>query len=146
MFNLRWQDIELIQPCANPKHRLPPGTGALLLRLLEAAKGNQTRTAHHIIACHTSSGLKPGFCFETLSRMRAPDTPPLAHIFVADKGRVWNSCHFRELCLCLGLSCQWLDGDPLLQTHVPHSAEDIPEKLCSLHSYRRGARTHVSKK
>ena len=145
VFNLRWQDIELIRPSRNPKCGLPSGTGALLLRLLEATKSNQTRTADHIISYRTSSGFTPGLYFEKVRAMRPPGTPPSAHIFVTDGGRVWNSYHFRELYLYPGLSRQWLAQDPLLRTYAPRSAEDIPKKFYSLHSYRRGARTHVSK-
>ena len=41
---------------------------------------------------------------------------------------------------------RWEANDPLLQTYAPSSAADIPKKFFSLHSFRRGGRTHVSKK
>ena len=146
LFGLRWQDIELVRPSNNPKYGLPPGTGALLFRLLEATKSNQTKTADHIIAYQTASGITPGLYFEALLALRPANALPSDPIFVTDSGRVWNSYHFRETYVYPGLHRQWLDQDPLLQTYAPRSPEDILLKFYSLHSYRRGGRTHVSKK
>ena len=104
------------------------------------------KTADHIVAHTTASGLSPGHCFERLLELRPPQTSPTDYIFLTKTGRRWNSYHFRETYLYPGLTRQWQEGDPLLRTYAPRSAEDLPKKFYSLHSYRRGARTHVSKK
>ena len=146
LFSLRWKDVELVRPSANPKYGLPPGSGALLLRLLESTKSNQTKTADHIVAYRTASGFTPGLFYDTLLQLRPPGTPPEAHIFVTETGRIWNSYHFRDTFLYPGLTQQWMDQDPLLQTYAPRSPDDISKKFYSMGSYRRGGRTHVSKK
>ena len=146
LFGLRWQDVELVRPSPQPRYGLPPGTGALLLRLLESTKTNQSRTADHLVAYQTASGFRPGWYFEQLRALCPPGTKPSAPIFVTENGRVWNSYHFRDTYLYPSLSRLWLQHDPLLQTYAPHSPEDLAKKFYSLHSYRRGGRTHVSKK
>ena len=63
LFSLRWEDVEVVEPTQTPKYGLPAYTGVLLLRLLESTKSDQTRTADHVIAYQTSSGLDPGVRF-----------------------------------------------------------------------------------
>ena len=145
LFGLRWGDIELIRPCPEPKYGLPPGSGALLLRLLEATKTNQTRTADHIIAYTTASGISPGTYLETALALRPAHCQPFDFIFLTEKGRRWNSHHFRSVYVYPGLRRQWVNHDKLLRTYAPHSSDDLPKKFYSLNSYRRGGRTHVSK-
>ena len=146
VFGLRWEDIEVVRPSLRPKYGLPPRSGALLLRLLEATKGDQTRTADHIIAYTTASGLSPGTYFETAYSLRPATARPSDYIFLTESGRRWNSYHFRETYMYPGLTRQWHNQDPHLRTFAPRSPEDLPKKFYSLHSYRRGGRTHVSKK
>jgi hypothetical protein len=62
-------------------------------------------------------------------------------------GTVWTSRYFRTTYLWPSLHDQRLQGDPTLQAFDSSTPGfSIPEKFYSSNSYRRGGRTHVSKK
>ena len=146
LFSLRWKDVEMVEPTRRPKYGLPAYTGVLLLRLLESTKSDQTRTADHVIAYQTSSGLDPGVRLTRALDTRPAGTREEDHIFQTEKGRTWNSYHFRDKYLYPGLYEQWRNGDALLRTYAADDADKIRKKFYSLGSYRRGGRTHVSRK
>ena len=146
IFSLRWQDIEVIRPSARPTHGLPPGSGALLLRLLESTKSDQSRTADHIIAFTTASGLSPGDAFLRVQSLRGSNQGTDEYIFVTQTGARWNSTFFRENYVYPFLYDQLAQGDPLLRTYAKTDRTLLRRRLYSMHSWRRGGRTHVSRK
>jgi len=60
VFNLRIADSDMTPPLNHGRHNLPPGVGAILLRLLPSTKTNRDKQADMVIAWKTSGGLCPG--------------------------------------------------------------------------------------
>ena len=146
LFSLRWCDIQHVPPSTQPGYGLPPHTGALLLRLLPSTKTSPTRTADHIVAHQTSSGLRVGYWFLQAKAAQPPTTQPTDYVFRTPKGTQWTSRWFRTEFVYPLLHQQWLQEDPLLRTYANRDPNLIPTKFYSLSSYRRGGRTHVSRK
>ena len=146
LFGLRWQDIEMVRPGPRPAYGFPPGSGALLLQLLEATKSSQTITADMVIAYLTASGLCPGQVFEELLALRPRGSRDSDLIFLDEEGEVWTSAHFRHTYVYPLLEEQWRKQDPVLRTHCPQGLEQIRQKFYSLSMFRRGGRTHVARK
>ena len=146
IFSLRWCDIKCIPPSRAPSHGLPSGSGALLLKLLESTKSEQTKTADHIVAYTTASGLSPGRMFDRVWNLRGQGLNPDEYIFVTSQGEQWTSLHFRELYVYPYLYQQLASGDALLNTYAQSDPTLLRQRLYSLHSWRRGGRTHVSRK
>ena len=146
LFELRWKDIECVQPSRRPRYGLPPGSGALLLQLLEATKGSQTSTADMVVAYQTSSGFQPGKIFEELLQARSPCTSDSELLFKDEHGEQWTSSYFRNTHIYPWLEEQWKAGDPLLKTHCPKGPEERKEKFYSMSMFRRGGQTHIAQK
>ena len=146
IFSLRWQDIVCIPPSSAPSHGLPSGSGALLLKLLESTKSEQTKTADHIIAYKTASGLSPGHMYGRVWALKGHSASPQELIFVTEKGDPWTSAHFREQHVYPYLYQQLAQGDALLNTYGKSDPNLLRQRLYSLHSWRRGGRTHVSRR
>jgi hypothetical protein len=94
-FSLEWQDLHVIWPPQGPEHDLPPGTGALLLRLLPETKSSRSLTADVVLSLTTLSGLDLG---RWIRRVHAGDVPSTgaAKLFVSLNGVPWNSQKFRR--------------------------------------------------
>ena len=146
IFSLRWCNVESIAPSSTPSHGLPPGSGALLLTLLEATKSDQSKTADHIIAFTTASGLSPGHAFDLVYSLKGHGLPPEECIFLTSTGARWTSTLFRDQFVYPHLYAQLEAGDALLRTYAKTDRSLLRRRLYSLHSWRRGGRTHVSRK
>ncbi len=146
LFGLRWQDVECIPPGPTPAYGLPAGSGALLLQLLEATKSSQTSTADMVISYRTASGLTPGALFEKIRNSRPLHFREGDPIFVDEAGEPWTSAHFRKEYVYPYLEKQLEEGDALMRTHAPEGLDQIKTKFYSLCMYRRGGRSHVSRK
>jgi hypothetical protein len=129
---------------------LPPDTGLIQLRLSEITKSDRTRTADVILAFLSSSGLTPGVWITRLRVIIGLSTEQAAQsddfIFLHSDGTAWDSAYFRQTYLWPSLQAQRLAGDPFLRAFDGSSGNSIPAKFWSMHSYRRGGRTHVSRK
>ena len=140
--SLRWSDIAITSPPDSPTVGLPPGIGVVSLRLLPETKTSRTATADIILAYTTSSGYSIGRWV-----MRARDmcgqhlwnTPTL--VFTSPQGVQWTSLYFRQTYLYPSLLSGQQNGDPYLRPLT-----SIPAAFWSLHCYRRGARSHVSRR
>jgi hypothetical protein len=153
-FGLRWMDIECILPGHDGIQDLPGGVGALLFRLLEQTKTNRSSVADVITAFCTGSGLHLG---KWIKRMRAhvaevgedpaaTEWPTDArYIFDNNAGIPWDSAYFRHCYLLPLLQLQRLNGDAYLQEFDGSPGKTLMEAFYSMHSYRRGGRSHVSK-
>jgi hypothetical protein len=145
-FGINWCDIDIVMPQNSQERDLPAGVGAILQRLLEQTKTSQTSAADMVLAFTTRSGYELG---KWLFRLRkhtdadsmdpkewTGDTRPL---FCTATGDRWTSKYFREKFLIPFLEQQRLEGDKYLL----HFA-NLRDAFWSMHSYRIGARSHVS--
>lgn len=151
LFSITWADIELIPPDQAAVHDLPEGMGALTLRLLPETKSNRTAVADVVSALRTSSGLNIGRWLDRMVRARGPPLSPHEPLFCSRTGdtvRPWDSYAYRTRFLYPGLEFLRAAGDAFLQTLslTPGQGNSIPEKFFAIHSYRRGARSHVQRR
>jgi hypothetical protein len=138
VFNLRWEDLECVPPHRGDEYELPRGVGVILARLLPETKSNRVTTADVVMAYKTLSGLHLGKWYHrALSYRRQHDT----HIFCHQTGALWTSRFFRKNFLYPSLLKQQAAGDAYLRPFV----NNLEQKFWSLHCYRRGARSRVSK-
>jgi hypothetical protein len=147
-FGLRWCDLTCVHPRDGPVHDLPPGVGCLLLRLSTETKSERGRSADVPIAYETLSGYGAGAWYERLlgvypNRMTVrTDASP---IFCSDSGTTWTSASFRTTFVYPRLYQLQADGDPYLRPFQGAPGHCIPDKFPTLHMYRRGAGTHVTR-
>ena len=147
-FGLRWCDVFCLPPELGGQLDLPPNCGLLSLRLLPKTKSSRTVAADVILAYKTLSGLHPGKWYERLLALHpspgsvATDTSP---IFSHEDGTPWTSLYFRHTWLYPSLRRQRTRGDALLLAFDNRPGNTLEDKFYSLHCYRRGARSHVSK-
>lgn len=150
LFNMDWKDLDITLPDDGPSKDLPPSVGVLEYRLLPETKSNRTRTADVITAFTSCSGISPGLWLTRLRTLCNLSPEAANHssepIFHHPNGDRWDSRYFRQTYLWPLLQEQRLAGDPYLAQFDGSPGNSIPEKFYSLHCYRRGARTHVSKR
>ena len=145
--SLRWCDIETTAPARGPDRELPLGIGVVDLTLLPATKASRTKTTDLAIAYTCASGLSLGKWFVRARTTRRPTVPRTAPIFRTHDGCVWTSHYFRHTFLYPHLHRLRLAGDPALRPYDGSSPDNtIEAKFWSLHSYRRGGRTSVSRR
>ena len=144
LFSLRWRDITIIPPASGPSVGLPPGIGVVLLQLLPETKSSRSKTADIVIAYTTLSGLKLGYWLRHAAAL-CPASPD-SLIFLTPSGHPWDSAFFRHHFLYPGLRRLQREGDPFLLAFNGPSGNTLEDKFWALHSYRRGARSHVSKR
>ena len=143
VFDLVWSQVVVIPPSHGPRHDLPRGCGAIMVTLAPETKSNRVSAADVAIACRTYTGFGLG---PLVLRLAALDNrQPVDHrpIFRTLDGQRWTSRYFRDEFLYPLLLAQQ-PTDPYLR---PFSSEALLRaKFWSLHCYRRGARSHVSRR
>jgi hypothetical protein len=143
-FSLAWHDVTVLAPQDGARLDLAFGIGAVLLRLLPETKSSRTRCADVVCAYETLSGYALGR-WATRARCYAYNGPA-TKIFCHANGTAWTSRYFREKYLYPSLRSQQAAGDALLRAFDSLSGPNsIPAKFWSLHCYRRGARTQVTR-
>jgi hypothetical protein len=147
VFSLRWADVAVTEPGDGAALDLPPQTGAISLRLSPQTKSDQTRTADVFIAYTTASGFSMGRWLHRLRESLGADEFPsdTSLIFQARDGTPWSSLYYRTTSLIPLLEMQRRAGDTHLTPFDGSPGNSIADKFWSLHSYRRGGRTHVSR-
>lgn len=149
VFGLRWCDIAVVEPGDGGTLAMPDEFGAVTLRLDPQTKSDPTRTADVVLAYTTSSGLSPGRWLHRLREALGDDADfpsSVEPIFQTD-GRQWTSYYYRSTYLYPLLHVQRLAGDKFLAPFDGSSPNNTIEfKFWSMHSFRRGARSHVSRK
>jgi hypothetical protein len=145
-FSLQWKDIENVPPALGPRLGLPEGVGVVLLRLLAQTKSAQSRTADVVVAYTTASGLSLGKWLTRLQAELGSDWSPDSYLLCHENGRAWTSHHYRHTYMLPFLETQRQLGDPFLAKFDGSPGNSIADKFWSFHAYRRGARTHVSRK
>lgn len=145
LFGLTGQDIQVTLPSDGPRKDLPAGMGCLLLRLREETKSDRTRRADVPIAYETASGYAPGVWLARLSANLPGGVSDGRPLFTQDDGTLWDSYYFRHTFLYPSLYRQQAAGDAYLRAFTGQGSNSIPAKFWSLHSWRRGARTHCAR-
>jgi hypothetical protein len=146
-FNLPWENVNLVEPEDGPTIDLPSRVGVVQYFMRPETKSNPSQVADVAIAGKTMSGYR-------LSRWvhRARDssgrgtdwTTDLSLVFCHQDGSPWTSEYFRYKYLYPSLDAQ-RETDPLLRAFDGTPGNSILENIWSLHCYRRGARSHVSR-
>ncbi|CAJ1946038.1 unnamed protein product [Cylindrotheca closterium] len=141
-FGLNWEDCSILEPEDYGQADLPRNCGMVTFRLNPVTKSERTRTADVIIAHTTRSGLCTGKWFRRALSYRVRRTGP---VFCHANGIAWTSFFFRSTYLYPSLYKQRLEGDPLLLPFDGTPSNTIESRFWSLHCYRRGGRSHVSR-
>lgn len=136
--------MTITHPTDGPLVGLPSGMGMLEFRLLPETKTSRSVTADVIVAYTTVSGYSIG-SWATRAHLACsrggPPVAPHTRIFMTSHGMPWTSTYFRQSHLYPALTICQQKGDPYLRSATP-----LPTLFWSLHSYRRGARSHVSRR
>ena len=145
--SLRWCDLQVVFPENAKQAGLPENTGLIALTLLPQTKTSRTATADVIIAYETMSGLSPGKWFKRLIHIcnLSTNSTSTELIFAHANKEMWTSLFFRTNFLYPMLQAMQFNGDSHLSTYSLAPGNTLEEHFWALHSYRRGARTHVSK-
>jgi hypothetical protein len=144
-FSLRWCDIDYITPAQAESRALPPGTGAILLQLLESTKSHQSQQVDVILAALTASGLAPGAAYLEVCANR-PAGLATDLVFKSLNGKVWDSHYYRHTHLYPLLEQQRLEGDPyLLPFDGSTPTRHIALLYYSMGLYRRGGNSFVQR-
>lgn len=146
LLSIHWPDIRVTEPVDGPTLALPNGCGAVQLYLKPETKSQRFKRADVIMAYKTLSGLALGKWYHRAVRysyLNPHGSPVFCHL----DGTAWTSLFFRQTFLYPSLHKQRLEGDPYLKPFdgSPGSLNSIESKFWSLHCFRRGARSHVSR-
>jgi hypothetical protein len=142
IFSAAPSDLGVINPVDGPTRGLPPDVGALEYTLLTATKSDPTKAADVILAYTTLSGLSPGKWATRLAQF-APARADF--LFSTRTTPTWTSRHFRENFALPILEMQRLSGEPTLQAFSMKPGHRLSDKIYSIHSWRRGGRSKVSR-
>jgi integrase len=145
---LRWCDVSVTEPQDFASKDLPVNVGCIGLRLGPETKSDRTRAVDVVIAYRTISGLCPGRWFHRLRRdcgLYGGWNHSTISIFLHRDGAVWTSHYFRQSYLYPALTAQRGVGDAYLTPFTNDVGNQLQDKFWSLHCYRRGARSHVTK-
>ena len=145
-FNADESDFRWVVPSRGPMWDLPSGCGCIGLDLLPETKSSRSRRADVIMAWKTVSGLCLGLWLMRMVKLSPHWGKPNAKAFRSPDGHQWTSAYFRKKFLYPSLRRQQAAGDPYLaqfRDDVP--GQSIEDKFWSLHSYRRGSRSAVSR-
>jgi hypothetical protein len=147
-FSSEWRDYQVIEPRDGPQVDLPIGVGVVGCRLQPETKSNRTSRPDCLLSYRTASGFSPGQWFHRARRwshIGADWENSSAAVFTSADGTAWTSLSFRQNYLYPALRAQQQAGDPYLRPFTGGPGNSLEDKFWSLHCYRRGARTHVSR-
>jgi hypothetical protein len=140
LFGIGVSDLLITHPVQGPTLGLPAGVGAVQIRLAAETKSNPTRTADVIAAFTCGSGLSLG---KWLSRLLPHTNGDL--LFSTRNRRRWNSSYFRHEYAFPLLEAMRAQGEPTLQVFSDIEGSRICDKVFSMHSWRRGGRSKVTR-
>jgi hypothetical protein len=140
-FTLTWKDVVIVHPLEGPTVGLPAGVGMVGLRLTPETKSSRAKTSDVVLAYSTVSGLCVGKWATRAAKTRPSTATDSSLIFSHLSGARWTSLSYRRTILYPFLTNCKSQGDPYLQP-----VSSIPDSFWSLHSYRRGSRSHVSRR
>jgi hypothetical protein len=142
LFGGERKDLTLTRPGEGPTRGLPPGVGAVEFNLSEETKSSPCQTADVIMAWETLSGLSVGKWLDRLLTFEPHDGKSL---FSTRTQPIWSSRYFREEFAWPLLEQMRRAGEPTLQCFSAREKNGIQDKVYSLHSWRRGGRSKVSR-
>jgi hypothetical protein len=148
VYGTEWRDFVVVEPHDGPQVDLPVGCGMVGCRLLAKTKSNRTSRSDCLMAYQTISGYSPGKWFHRARKWSnvGPDWSTNAStVFTSEDGTVWTSKYFRQTYLFPSLREQQANGDAYLRAFNGGPGNSLADKFWSLHCYRRGARSHVSR-
>lgn len=144
-FSVQQNDLRRILPKDGPVWDLPPGVGALLLRMLKD-KSNRDYSFDIVMAYKCLTGLYAGKWLARVEGLDLWDPTSSELLFRHPNGSAWTSHYFRHHFLYPGLRVLQQAGDAFLSRYdgsQPHLT--LEYAFWSLHCYRRGARTHCQR-
>lgn len=144
VFQGSWDDCRVFEPHQGPQLDLPPGCGAFFYRLQPETKSDRTTRPDVLLAYKTMSGYFLGKWYHRARFYRHLGADHV-HIFTHLDGTAWDSLFFRKRFLYPSLHRQRRAGDPYLKPFDGQPGNTIEAKFWSLHCFRRGARSHVSR-
>jgi hypothetical protein len=147
-FDLCWKDFNVVEPTDGPTVDLPQGCGVVGVRLGPETKSSRTKAVDLSIAYQTLSGYHCGKWFHRARRwcsIGADYTTNGTRVFTHLAGTPWTSNYYRHAFLYPSLVRQRLHGDAMLAAFDGSPGNTIEAKLWSLHCFRRGARSQVSR-
>jgi len=148
LFCLEWSNITVVDPGTGGRFELPDHVGGIRFHFPLPTKTSRAVDTNLWCAYTSGSGVSPGKWFHRLRRtlgmsdFPTSDTP----VFQRSGGQVWNSVYFRKTYLVPLLEMQRLQGDPYLTEYdgvTPGS--HLSDVFYSIHSWRDGAETHVTR-
>jgi hypothetical protein len=147
-FGLAWANLRVVKPRDSATIDLPNGCGLVSCLLGPETKSARKHRADVPLAYKTLSGFHIGKWFHRARRsagLHGPWQGSLQPIFLRNSGAKWTSCYFQEQFLYPSLHEQRANGDAYLRPFDGSPGNSIESKIWSLHCYRRGARSHVSR-
>ena len=147
-FNLCWHDFDVVEPADGPSRDLPEGLGVVGVRLGPETKSSRNKPVDMSLAYQTLSGYHLGKWFHRARRSSGIGadygTQP-SKVFSHDNGTPWTSHFYRHGFLYPSLKSQHAAGDAMLRAFDDTPGNTIEAKFWSLHCFRRGARSQVSR-
>jgi hypothetical protein len=147
-FDLRWQDFNVVEPEDGPTVDLPYGCGVVGVRLGPETKSSRNKAVDMFLAYQCLSGYHLGKWFHRGRRSCGIGTDYKEcsdQVFVHPDGTPWNSHFYRHEFVYPCLKRQRLAGDAMLSAFDETPGNTIESKFWSLHCFRRGARSQVSR-
>lgn len=141
LFGMGQTDVSVTRPELGPTVGLPPMCGVVQLRLAPETKSSPTRTADVVVAYTSGSGLSLGKWLERLGPH--VDGP---FVFSTPNRRQWNSSYFRHTFAVPLLEEMRQGGELSLRCFTDKEGGRIQDRLWSMHSWRRGGRSRVSRR
>jgi hypothetical protein len=141
-FGLKRDEVAVLSPQDGPTVGLPLGMGLVTGTLLPETKTDPTQAADVVIAYRCLSGLSLGLWMDRLATFQATAQPLL---FSTARKPLWTSLHFRTTYAWPLLEQQRLAGEATLRGFSTVPGHRIRDKIWSMHSWRRGGRSRVSR-
>jgi len=149
LFTRTFEDITVIEPRHAASVDLPRGCGAVTMNLGLESKGRRDVYVDVVMAYRTFAGIRLGRWFHRVRRAHGLGRDwklcP-TRVFMHQDGKRWTSAYYRKTYLWPCLEEQRRQGDPFLRAFDGSPGNSIRDKFWSIHAYRRGARSHVSKR
>jgi hypothetical protein len=147
-FDLCWSDITVVCPSDAASVDLPPNTGMVAFDMQPETKSSRNTRVDVLMAFCTLSGLNLGkwiYRVQRHSGIPANWSECSTPVFHHPNGSTWSSLYFRKTYLYPALRAQRSLGDAFLLAFDDTEGNRLEEKFWSLHCYRRGARTQVTR-
>jgi hypothetical protein len=147
-FELCWKDFKVVEPHDGPTVDLPRGCGVVGVRLGPETKSSRTKAVDLSLAYQTLSGYHLGKWFHRAWRscnIGANYGDNADRVFTHSSGTPWTSHFYRHEFLYPSLKRQRLAGDAMLAAFDRTPGNTMEAKFWSLHCFRRGARSQVSR-